>query len=348
MHDLKKFNEKPELYALLDYNKRSSLCVKLVVRTQVGPVVPKWHQFWVSYLLKTSSKIPTEIPLQIKLSTNPQCVNLSVSFPVQSDTASKNYTFGICLHQPLYNLKDPQSLIDWIELNLALGAEIITVYFQSVPKSFYDILLPYINANIVEVLDWNINAVLSGYTSAWGQVGLINECIYRNLYRVKYLALTDIDEFIIPQQKKYVKITDLLPVLERSSPKAASYVFFHTMFWSDGVSLPDVKYAVKCDKMKWPHYVTYTLRTGDPIVDAKSHPNHKVIVKPQAMISADVHAVRLVKNGYTSHYDVPINVGLMFHYRFRPRYKIPKKKKRSFLMSRYFNQTLQGIQSHIC
>ena len=349
MHDLKKFNKKPDLYALLDYDdKRSPVCVKLVVQTQVGPVIPKWGQFWVSYLLKTSSKIPTEIPLEIKLSTNAQCVDLSVSFPIQSNTTSKNYTYGICLHQPLYNLNDPQLLIDWIELNLALGAEIITVYFQSLPESFYDILIPYVNASIVEVLDWNINAVLSGFTVAWGQTGLINECIYRNLYRVKYLALIDIDEFIIPQEKRYVKITDLLPVLERSSPKAASYVFFHTVLWSDGVSLPDVKLAVKCDKMKWPRYVTYTLRSGDPITDAKLHPNHKVIVKPQGMISGDVHGALLVKKGYTSQYDVPLNVGLLFHYRSSLRYEVPKKKERSFLMSRYFNETLEGIQSHIC
>ena len=205
MHELKKFNKKPDLYALLDYDdKRSSICVKLVVWTQVGPVVPKWGQYWVSYLLKTSSKISTEIPLEINLATNARCENLSVSFQVQSNV-SKNYTFGICLHQPLYNLNDPQLLIDWIELNLVLGAKIITVYFQSVPESFYDILLPYINASIVEVLDWNINAVLSGFTVAWGQTGLINECIYRNLYCVKYLALIDIDEFIIPQEKKICK-----------------------------------------------------------------------------------------------------------------------------------------------
>ena len=108
-------------------------------------------------------------------------------------------------------VKDPQILIDWIELNLVLGAKIITIYFQYVPEIFYEIMKPYINEGLVEILDWNLKPlVFSGTDRYEGQFSVINDCIYHYMYRVKYLALMDMDEFIIPQHKNHFKITDML------------------------------------------------------------------------------------------------------------------------------------------
>lgn len=33
-----------------------------------------------------------------------------------------------------------------------------------------------------------------------GLFAALNDCLYRNMYRYKYLALIDLDEFIIPRQ----------------------------------------------------------------------------------------------------------------------------------------------------
>ena len=51
------------------------------------------------------------------------------------------------------------------------------------------------------------STALSGTDVFWGQFSLIDDCIHHNLYQVKYLALMDIDEFIIPQNKNHFKIT---------------------------------------------------------------------------------------------------------------------------------------------
>ena len=70
---------------------------------------------------------------------------------------------------------------------------------------------PYINEGLVEILDWNLKPlVFSGTDRYEGQFSVINDCIYHNMYRVKYLALMDMDEFIIPQHKNHFKITDML------------------------------------------------------------------------------------------------------------------------------------------
>ena len=81
-------------------------------------------------------------PREVRISTNSRCNNLTRPIPIQGDDPENTYTFGVCLHQPLYGIKDPQILLNWIELNLVLGAEIITIYFQNVPEIFYEIMKP--------------------------------------------------------------------------------------------------------------------------------------------------------------------------------------------------------------
>ena len=341
-------NKLPELYAQIHYNDNQILCTKLNYQKMVGRLAPKYNQYWVAYILRTKSKLLADKPREVRISTDSQCNDLTRPIPIQEDDPENTYTFGVCLHQPLYDIKDPQLLIDWIELNLVLGAEIITIYFQDVPEIFYEIMKPYINEGLVEILDWNLKPpVFSGIDNYQGQFSVINDCIYHNLYRVKYLALMDMDEFIIPQHKNHFKITDMLPTLQKLCPDAATYVFLHTNFLSDGVSLPEVNKSVKCSSMSWPRYFTQTLRSSDPVGDARNAPNHKLIIRPKTVIAVGVHYIIKAKKGYTPQYQVPINVGLLFHFRQKLRFNI-KKKERTFIMSQYFNQIFQRLTSKMC
>ena len=341
-------NKLPELYAQIIYHETQTFCIQVSYQKMVGRRNSTFSQYWVSYILRTKSKLLAEKPREVRISTNSQCNNLTKPIPIQGDNPKRTYTFGVCLHQPLYDIKDPQILLHWIELNLVLGAEIITIYFQNVTESFYKIMKPYINEGLVEILDWNLKPpVLSGFTETWGQVGLMNECVYRNLYRVKYLALMDKDEFFIPQDKNHFKITDMLPTLKKLRSNAAAYILFHTHFISDGVSVPEVNKSVKCSSMSWPRYFTQTLRSSDPIGDGKTAPTHKLIVQPKAVTAVDVHSIAEAKKGYTPWYDVPINVGLLFHFRYKLRFNV-RKRERTFIMSRYFNQTFQRLTSKMC
>ena len=257
-------NKLPELYAQIHCDDSQILCTKLNYQKKVGYSQKNVNLYWISYILRTKSKILTDKPRKVRISTDSQCNSLTSPIPIQDDNPKKTYTFGVCLHKSIYDIKDPQILIDWIELYLVLGAEIFTIYFQDVPEIFYEIMKPYINEGLVEILEWKLKSTaLSGTDVFWGQFLLINDCIYHNLYHVKYLALMDMDEFIIPQNKSYFKITDMLPTLQTLSPDAATYVFLHTNFLSDGVTLPEVNKSVKCSSMSWPRYcsVSIGLRT---------------------------------------------------------------------------------------
>ena len=341
-------NKLPELYAKIIYNESQMFCIQVSYQKKVGNPVVRQSLFWISHILRIKLKLLAKKPTEVRISTDSQCKYLTPPIPIQEDNPKKTYTFGVCLHQSLYDIKDPQVLLNWVELNLVLGAEIITIYFQNVPESFYKIMKPYIDEGLVEILYWNLKQpVLLGYDITRGQSSLINDCIYHNLYRVKYLALMDIDEFFIPQDKNYFKITDMLPTLNNLCPNAAVYIFFHTHFISDGVSLPEVIKSDKCSSMSWPRYFTQTLRSRDPIGDTKINVNHKLIVQPKAVIAADVHSIAEAKKGYTPLYNVPINVGLLFHFRYKLRFNV-RRRERTFIMSRYFNQTFQRLTSKLC
>ena len=358
MHDDRQPN-KSTLYAHITYKDKSSICVEMEYWTQSGSLDKGvFKEYWVAYVLRNKHAIlSTEAPLMASISTNSSCHITTHTIPIQSDTLGKKFTYGVCLHQPLHNFSDPQLLVDWVELNLALGAEIITVYLQNVPESFYTLILPYIKRGVVEVIDWKLKPpLIDGYTKCWGQVGTINECIYRNLYRVKYVALIDIDEFIVPQKKQ--NMTEVLHNLEILRPNASSYTFMNIYFTKDGVSLPELKSSIKCHNMSWPRYFTFTLQCADPEIEAKLFHWHKIVIKPQAVIGAWVHSPTNVLPSYDFTYYVPVDIGLTHHYRvsnkkerFRRKFcrsKEKPQKKRSFTISTYFSQTFKGIMETIC
>ena len=106
--------------------------------------------------------------------------------------------------------------------------------------------------------------VIPGYTKDWGQSVVITECVYRNMYRVKYLGLYDIDEYIVPQKVK--TILELIYSIEFRSKRAcnaSSYSFENVYYYDRERLLPELSQSsllTECPGMKLPRYYTFTLR----------------------------------------------------------------------------------------
>ena len=337
---------RPQLYASLKYKRSSKkLCVQLENWTQVGILNWKESEFFVTVLYRTRlNSIPVdEAPLYAFVGSN--CTDPNGYIPIQGEQSKQPLTYGVCLHKGLYDLKEPQILVDWVELNIILGAEIITVYLQNVPESYYTAMLPYINKGIVEVLDWNLKPpIIPGYTKHWGQSGTITECIYRNLYRVKYLALIDVDEFIVPQEK--TTVVEVLKDMEEmtKSENPASFIFYNTWFFNNNVSIPELKTARKCPRRPWPRYFTFTQQTADPEREHKFFKYHKFIAKIEGVNAAWYHWPTSVREGFSNSYRVPARYGLLHHYRVPPRARV--KTKSTFVMSKYLNATMRYLTNN--
>ena len=342
-----------KLYTLLTFENEITVCFPLEYWSANKDHHRKTRilrrENFANYILRTTGFI-SKAPLYGQLSTKSNCTELSEPIYIKDDTTEATYNYGVCLHKSLYDLNEPEMLIRWVELNMALGAEFITIFLQNgdIPESYYTLMIPYIKKGIVEVLDWGLRPpVIPGYTKDWGQTAVVTECVYRNMYRVKYLGLYDIDEYIVPQKVKTIpELIDSIEFRSKRARRASSYSFENVYYYDRERSLPELSQSsllTECPGMKLPRYYTFTLRYY------KKLPKffNKLIVKPKVVISVWNHWVKKWIDGYHQEYAVSPKQAALHHYRLPERFR-PKNPSFSFIISQYFNDTVKGIKEHTC
>lgn len=73
-----------------------------------------------------------------------------------------------------------------------------------------NLILPMSFSGLVEEIPWSLSRFLNvsqgwlpehgpGDLHYFGQIPALNDCVYRYMYRSRYVALQDIDELILPQ-----------------------------------------------------------------------------------------------------------------------------------------------------
>ncbi|XP_011407741.1 PREDICTED: beta-1,4-galactosyltransferase galt-1-like [Amphimedon queenslandica] len=200
------------------------------------------------YLVKTEVLKPDQYQSvsHITVSTNKDCSSESGVIPIQTIKPKEyDYNFGVCIHKGIGPDFKPKVLLDYVKMHLAVGAEIITIYIQTGAEGVYDILLPYINKGTVEVLDWKLEPnITNGGSHHYGQTGIITECLWRNIYRVKYLGMNDADEFFIPVQHK--TISELMSDIDKAPTAAFS---FQNFMMKGNEMLPKVAKALSSNRL---------------------------------------------------------------------------------------------------
>ena len=354
------YDDRPELqnlkkfYSLLTFSNGSTNCIRLEYWAHNGDYIHTRNQYkeiYYNYILRTNVSVP-EAPIHGQISFNPDCSSPSDIIPIKDNRTDRTYTYAVCLHKSIYNMTQPEMLVHWVELNLALGVEFMTIYLQNgyVPESYYTIMIPYIKRGIVEVLDWGLRPpVIPGYTKFWGQTAVITECVYRNMYRVKYLGLYDLDEFIVPGNLKTVP--ELIKKFERETPgalTAASYGAANVFYYKAKDHIPQLNHsllATECPGMSLPRYYTFNIRNKH-----KSPFVNKIIVKPGAVISVWTHFALKWLPGYTKEKYFNFDDAHLRHYRVpeKPGFSRSPLTVTSFTLDRYYNETVRGIISNAC
>src|SRR6218665_1520062 len=134
-----------------------------------------------------------------------------------------NVSFTVCtspIHGNYYTVSD---IVNFIEVNRIFGAERFIFYFDADTElSLRDCMESYRDRGIVEMYAFT-PPVLEGL-HYHGQIISITECVYRTMYRTKYLINVDIDEVVVP-----VKANDWQTMLDsihrRTGEHIASYSF---------------------------------------------------------------------------------------------------------------------------
>lgn len=119
----------------------------------------------------------------------------------------KNYPINFAVCAIFQN--EAKFLKEWIEYHRLLGAEKFYLYNNESQDNFLDILKPYINSGIVDLKDWHDPDFQNH-----GQREAYADAINRVKSNVKWLAIIDVDEFIVPKIAK--NIPDFLKDYERN------------------------------------------------------------------------------------------------------------------------------------
>ena len=120
-------------------------------------------------------------------------------------------TFTVCLSPLHFNVSKHFELIQWLELSKILGVDYFLVYNHSTVGHIDYILNHYANEGWIKVIQWDIPDNDLHY---FGQMAMLNDCLFRNKGISKYILNTDIDEFIVARRgvgTLHALITDLPP-----------------------------------------------------------------------------------------------------------------------------------------
>ncbi|KAH3772482.1 hypothetical protein DPMN_173822 [Dreissena polymorpha] len=232
------------------------------------------------------------------------CREPSNHIAVKSMEIPKTYKrrFTVCL-MPLHNnFNDSYALVQWIELNLLLGAENFVVYNYSSSANIRTILDLYTKRNITEVVQWSIPVEEVHY---FGQVAAINDCLYRSKHDSEFLVNVDLDEYIIPRYNAKT----WSDVIANSSEIA---FVFRNVFYRKDVSSRENDFP---NKPMAEEYKLSTLLTS--VHDAKILPHNqrsKYIVRTSKVNVLMIHEVPFFGNGARALFVSP-HVASVHHYR---------------------------------
>ena len=105
---------------------------------------------------------------------------------------------GVCVKPMHFHYNKTLELIEFLELNQIFGVTRFTLYRDTVSEQVQCVLKHYEQLGTIEVLPWDLKIESQTEIRTEGLFAALNDCLYRNMNRFRYLMLIDFDEFIVP------------------------------------------------------------------------------------------------------------------------------------------------------
>ena len=218
-------------------------------------------------------------------------------------------TFTVCVSPVQNSFNDVDKLVQFIEMHRIFGAEKFVFYNMSMGPVVRTYLEFYKQQGTVDVIPWKLPHRIDAHYHA--QLASLNDCLYRYMYRSKYIAFLDLDEILVP--RAYNSWNKLMSTLEQIpySAKICAFVFQCVFFrtdWPDSDLFLTFRHAVKR------HNVISLLKTKrEP--EAWPHlQRSKLIVNPRKVDIIGIHNIWKPLRDYME-YDVPNKTAALHHYR---------------------------------
>ena len=217
--------------------------------------------------------------------------------------------FTVCI-PAMYGYGNAAQLVEKLEMVRLLGAGRVVLYEHSIAPNVRSVLNFYTQEWAagretleVVVLSWKLPHVKAFHYK--GQIGAIDDCLYRYGWLSHYMVFNDLDEFIIPL--RHSNWSQLIREKEKHNPGHAAFLFRCLVMNKDHSSPAKGFVAEAFDYMS--SVLGYTQRDDFLYPIDKS----KLIVNPRKIKSLAVHAV---DEGSGPTLEIPVDQGLLYHYRW--------------------------------
>uniref|UniRef100_A0A7M4EYM7 Glycosyltransferase family 92 protein n=1 Tax=Crocodylus porosus TaxID=8502 RepID=A0A7M4EYM7_CROPO len=237
--------------------------------------------------------------------------------------------FTVCISTMFGNYNNVLQFIQSVEMYKILGAQRVMIYKNSCSPLMESVLAFYIAEGTVEVVPWPITSHLKvsphwrfpkdgTHIGYYGQITALNDCVYRNMYRSRFVLLNDIDEIILPA--KHLDWKTMMRSLQEQNPDTGVFLFENHIF-------PNAVFTAtstgKIDTSLWGavpgvNILQHIYRKAN----RKDRFNpRKMIVDPRKVIQTSVHSVLKM---YGSSLAVSSDIAITFHCRDPYESDVPK------------------------
>ena len=336
------------LYCQSSYNDSVQACVRITLNSFVGS--PHISHTFFNPFRYTCRLQRTDAPLFVRVFHSPDCITSrgnNTPIPVVAERPKNRKQFGLCVGSAVFRGKGFEEVVGAIESNRLLGSEWFTVYIQDVGRNTIPALKVYQELGLGEVIDTWADEIAPSPWFYNGQILLINDCLYRNMFRVQYLVFADLDELIVPA--KSLSWSDMMKTIDHSS--FGAFMFRHLTY------VPPKKFNIetlvngsfsKCNdghKLLVPRSLEY-YRKGAVIL--RYFRRTKLIVKPRLLSSIGIHHVSKFYHRTVQLCRVPAEVGLLHHYRRRRAYNEDAPHTPDHAFDAVAEKLMRSIHEMIC
>lgn len=298
--------------------------------------------------LSGSKQIPSKVALSHSANCNPSTSLISI----YSHRPEKKANIGVCVETPIFQ-KSFIDVVNFIEMQRMFGAQVITLYLLDSPEGMEASLRKaYPEEVLLDIVHWSSSFKEKDPLHYYGEILAIHDCLYRNLHRVNYLALVDLDEVIV--SRRHSNWHEMLRELDNDY--VDSFIFINSVYLKTPLhDLPIEKTnhlkSLLCPGQTLPDYFTHY---GKSRCRFHYYERSKVILKPLNVIDTDIHGPCRRREGKT-HFFVPDDMATSQHYREKPTIECkPNRKTKKYdvtyddWLSRFGPVFLKSVQQRIC
>ncbi|KAK0167720.1 hypothetical protein PV327_001592 [Microctonus hyperodae] len=228
------------------------------------------------------------------------------------DRPVERQNLAICVKPLHFNYNRVLQLVEFIELYKILGANHVILYNDTIGDETGCTLEYYEKTRgLVSLLPWHgLDMISQREIRTEALFAALNDCLYRSMYKYEYVALVDLDEFIIPRHNDTI-IQLIRWMTSRISSKSTSALSFQNAFfylqWPDDPLITIAKSPTQAGLV--------TLRKTRRRLKLHPHKQRsKYICKPRDIVEAGNHFVWEFLAGHGT-LNVPSDAAILHHYR---------------------------------